>query len=188
MAVIKSFANLESMHLLPLTNEDKKVIKENLNTYKKLYLDDKNLKIHERYPFRSDRKGIAFLVEDLDYANYHYKNSKRKFVFWLGRVTDFKDIENKHRIWDIEEDTGEIEKRRVLSGEIVIVRDKTDDTYFLGIGKASMKWGRHYYYRFSSFKINNMQKAKELIHQNRYLELTTDETIKLIQKLKKNNQ
>lgn len=188
MAVIKSFADLESMHLLPLTDEDKKVIIENLNTYKKLYLDDKNLKIHKNYPYWSREKGIAFLVEDLEYASYHYKNSKRKFVFWLGRITDFKDIENKHRIWDIEEDTGAIEKRRVLSGEIVIVRDKGDDSYFLGVGKASMKWGRHYYYRFSSFKINNIQKAKELIHQNRYLELTTDETIKLIQKLKKNNQ
>jgi hypothetical protein len=177
MAIITNIKDLESLHLEPVSNEDMKVILESLRTNKKLYINNKNLKVTTKYRNHKDEESIANIVEDLDFREFHSK-SKREYVYKVGRIIDFKDIENKHKIWEIEEKSHWTYKK-IRAGEIVILRKCGEKEYYLGIGKSASC----YMYGLSLFKINNIQKAKELIYRYKLLELLTDDAIELIKEL-----
>ncbi|MBC8587122.1 hypothetical protein [Paratissierella segnis] len=175
MIEITNIKDLENVFLKSTTQEDEKAILENLKIYKKLYIDNE-LKIWTGYRKRTE-KYVADAVEDLKHGEF-YKKTKREFVYRLGCIIDFKDTENKHKIWDIEKCNG-YTKKRISSGEIVIYRFKNEEYYYFCIGKSAAGFS----YGLSCFQINNIQKAKQLIEQGKYLELTTDETIELIKEL-----
>ena len=176
MAIITNIKDLESLHLETVTTKDKIIILDNLEINKKLYINNKNLSVKIR-----DRKyysdSIANLVEDLDYGEFHSK-SKREYIYKLGRIIDFKDTENKHKIWEIEEKSHWTYKK-IRAGEIVILRKYGEKEYYFAIGKSASC----YMYGLSLFKINNIQKAKELIYKYKLLELLTNDTIELIKEL-----
>lgn len=177
MAIITNIKDLESLHLEPATNEDMNIILESLRTNKKLYINNKNLKVTTKYRNHKDEESIANIVEDLDFREFHSK-SKREYVYKVGRIIDFKDIENKHKIWKIEEKSHWTYKK-IRAGEIVILRKCGEKEYYLGIGKSASC----YMYGLSLFKINNIEKAKELIYKYKLLELLTDDAIELIKEL-----
>lgn len=178
MAIITNIKDLESLHLETVTTQDKIIILDNLEIYKKLYINNKNLSVKIKYgKYYSD--SIANLVEDLDFGDFHSK-SKREFIYKAGNIIDFKNVDNKHRIWEIEEKNYWVYKK-IRAGEIVILRKYGEKEYHLGIGKSSSC----FVYGLSLFTINNIRKAKELIHRNQLLKITTDETIELIKELSK---
>jgi hypothetical protein len=179
MAIITNIKDLESLHLEPVSNEDMKVILESLRTNKKLYINNKNLKVTTKYRNHKDEEGIANIVEDLNCGEFHSK-SKREFVYKVGNIIDFKNVDNKHKIWEITKLYSWTYKR-VNAGEIVIFRNYSKKEYCLAIGKSNSCFT----YGLCLFKINNIQKAKELIHRNQLLKITTDETIELIKELSK---
>ena len=176
MAIITNIKDLESLHLEPVTTKDKIIILDNLENNEKLYINNKNLSVKTRNgKYYSD--SIANLVEDLNFGEFH-SQSKREFVYKAGNIIDFKNVDNKHRIWEIEEKNYWVYKK-IRAGEIVILRKYREKEYFLGIGKSASC----YVYGLSLFTINNIRKAKELIHRNQLLKITTDETIELIKEL-----
>lgn len=176
MAIITNIKDLESLHLETVTTKDKIIILDNLEINKKLYINSKNLSVKIRDgKYYSD--SIANLVEDLDFGEFHSK-SKREYIYKVGRIIDFKDTENKHKIWEIEEKSHWTYKK-IRAGEIVILRKCGEKEYYLGIGKSASC----YMYGLSLFKINNIEKAKELIYKYKLLELLTDDAIELIKEL-----
>jgi hypothetical protein len=176
MAIITNIKDLESLHLETVTTKDKIIILDNLEINKKLYINSKNLSVKIRDgKYYSD--SIANLVEDLDFGEFHSK-SKREFIYKAGNICDFKNVNNKHKIWEIEKLCGWTYKR-VHAGEIVIYRKHGEKEYYFGVGKSSPC----FVYGLSLFRINNIRKALELIHRNKLLKITTDETIKLIEEL-----
>lgn len=178
MAIITNIKDLESLHLETVTTQDKIIILDNLEINKKLYINNKNLSVKIRDgKYYSD--SIANLVEDLDFGEFHSK-SKREFIYKTGNIIDFKNVDNKHKIWEIEEKNYWTYKK-IRAGEIVILRKCGEKEYYLAIGKSSSC----FVYGLSLFKINNIRKAKELIHRNQLLKITTDETIELIKELSK---
>lgn len=178
MAIITNIKDLKSLHLDTVITQDKIILLDNLESNKKLYINNKNLSVKIRDgKYYSD--SIANLVEDLDFGEFHSK-SKREFVYKVGNIIDFKNVDNKHKIWEIGKLCGWTYKR-VHAGEIVIYRDYGKKEYYLGIGKSTSG----FMYGLSLFRINNIRKAKELVHRNQLLAINTDETIELIQKLSK---
>lgn len=176
MAIITNIKDLESLHLEPVTTKDKIIILDNLEINKKLYINNKNLSVKTRNgKYYSD--SIANLVEDLDFGEFHSK-SKREFIYKVANIIDFKNVDNKHKIWEIEEKNYWVYKK-IRAGEIVILRKYGEKEYYFAIGKSSS----YFVYGLSLFRINNIRKAKELIHRNQLLRITTDETIKLIKEL-----
>ena len=175
MAIITNIKDLESLHLEPATNEDMKVILENLRTNKKLYINNKNLKVTTKYRNHKDEESIANVIEDLDFREFH-SHLRKEFVYKLGHITDFKNVDNKHKIWNMKEYT-DCTYKKVHSGDIVIYRYK-NKCYSIAVGESASC----HLYGLSCFKIINIQKAKELIHSGK-IEVTTDEIIKIIKKI-----
>lgn len=176
MAIITNINELDSLHLNTIKKDDKMILLSNLETEKKLYINNMNLSVRTSYG-RYYSNSIVNLIEDLEYGEFHSK-SKREFVYKVGRIIDFKDTENKHKIWEIEEKSHWTYKK-IRAGEIVILRKCGEKEYYLGIGKSASC----YMYGLSLFKINNIEKAKELIYKYKLFEILTDDAIELIKEL-----
>ncbi|WP_416199109.1 MAG: hypothetical protein ACFWUA_05275 [Sporanaerobacter sp.] len=180
MIEITNIKDLESVFLKPATQEDYKAILENLKIYKTLYINDINYNVWTKEYMERDKEFVANVVDNLENRDFD-NNNKKDFYYFLGHITDYTKNKNKHKIWDIEEYFFTVRKQ-VNSGDIIIYKENGSLNYYLGIGAAAANFN----YGFSCFKIKNAKKMKELIYTytKNNLEITTEETLKLIKELK----